>query len=137
MLNNYLGASHNKLFFKNIFVYKFFKSHNKYITEKRFYIETRNKFNFIPKLYLYSDSRRLLIFENVGKRINKQEFIDNRFAIKKLHDEIYEKSLYYHRDLYYKNVLKNDKGKLFIIDFESCSKENKNIHKRSKEFYIN
>jgi len=137
MLNNYLGASHNKLFFRNIFVYKFFKSQNKYINEKKFYIDTRNKFNFIPKLYLYSDSRRLLIFQNVGKKINKKEFIDNQVLIKRMHDEIHLKSGYYHRDLYYKNVLKNDKGELFIIDFESSSKEKKNIHKRSKEFYIN
>jgi len=133
---NYLGCSHNKLFFKKRFVYKFFKSNNKYLNEKNFYLNTRKKFNFIPKLYFYNDFRRLLVIENVGEAIKKKEFLDNYDKLKILHDKIINDSGYYHRDLYYKNVLKNDIGKYFIIDFESASKENINIHKRSKEIYI-
>ena len=133
---NYLGHSHNKLFFKKRFVYKFFKSNNKYINEKNFYLDTRKKFNFIPKLYFYNDFRRLLVIENVGEAIKKDEFLNNFNEIKLLHDKIVNESGYYHRDLYYKNVLKNNFNKYFIIDFESSSKENSDIHKRSKEIYI-
>ena len=133
---DYLISSHNKVFLRDSFIYKFFKSTPKYNREKNFYLATKDMFDFIPKLYYFSDKRRLLIIENVGKRIKKQEFIEQQNYIKSLHDEIVKKSGYYHRDLYYKNICKNSQNKYFIIDFESSSKENKNIHKRSKEFYI-
>ena len=137
MNNNYLNYSHNKIFKKNKFCYKFFKSEKKYLVEKEFYINTRNYFCFIPKIYCFSDNRKLLILQNCGEKITKKEFIDNKDFFKILHDLIVLKSSYFHRDLYYKNIVKNNKKQYFIIDFESCSEENKNIHKRSKEIYIN
>tara|TARA_R100001086_G_C11837695_1_gene258279 strand:+ start:1050 stop:1463 length:414 start_codon:yes stop_codon:yes gene_type:complete len=133
---DYLKSSHNKVFKRNSFIYKFFKSAAKYKREKNFYLATKDKFNFIPKLYYFSDKRKLLIIENVGERIKKKEFIEKQNYLKSLHDEIVKKSGYYHRDLYYKNICKNSENKYFIIDFESSSKENINIHKKSKEFYI-
>ena len=104
----------SSLFFKKRFVYKFFKSNNKYINEKNFYLDTRKKFNFIPKLYFYNHFRRLLVIENVGEAIKKDEFLNNFNEIKLLHDKIVNESGYYHRDLYYKNVLKNNFNKYFI-----------------------
>ena len=129
-------TSHNKIFKRDKFIYKFFRSEKKYNNERDFYINTKDKFDFIPKLFYFSDKRRLLIIQNVGQRIKKQEFIDKQDHLKSLHDNIVKKSGYYHRDLYYKNICKNSKNKYFIIDFESSSKENINIHKKSKEFYI-
>jgi tRNA A-37 threonylcarbamoyl transferase component Bud32 len=134
---NFLNCSHNKIFKRNKFVYKFFKSDKKYKIEKEFYLNTRNYFCFIPKLYCFHDKRRLLILQSCGEKITKNEFIEDLDFFKLLHHLIVLKSGYFHRDLYYKNIVKNNKNQYFIIDFESCSKENKNIHKRSKEFYIN
>ena len=137
MKMNYVGCSHNKIFKKPPYVYKFFKSINKYENEKQFYIKSKNTFSFIPELCAFSDYRKLLVLSYCGERISKQEFLENKDFLKVLHDLIVHKTGYYHRDLYYKNILKNKKNQYFIIDFESCSKENNNIHKRSKEIYIN
>ena len=134
---NYLNCSHNKIFKTNKFIYKFFKSDIKYDIEKDFYLNTRKYFCFIPKIYAFNDSRKLLIIENCGEKITKKEFMKEKDFFKILHDLIVFKTSYYHRDLYYKNIVKNNKNQYFIIDFESSSKKNDNIHKRSKEFYIN
>ena len=134
---NYLNCSHNKTSKRNKFCYKFFKSDIKYDIEKDFYLSTRKYFCFIPKIYAFNDSRKLLIIENCGEKITKKEFIEEKDFFKILHDLIVLKTSYYHRDLYYKNIVKNNKNQYFIIDFESSSKKNDNIHKRSKEFYIN
>lgn len=133
---NYLNNSHNKIFKRNNLIYKFFKSKNKYKIERDFYIKTRNKFNFIPKLFYFSDKRYMIIIENVGESIKKKEFIDNKEIIKLLSDKIIKESNYYHNDLWYRNVVKKD-NYFYIIDWESCSQNNsKNLHKRSKEIYI-
>lgn len=133
---NYLNNSHNKIFKRNNLIYKFFKSKNKYKIERDFYIKTRNKFNFIPKLFYFSDKRYMIIIENVGESIKKKEFIDNKEIIKLLSDKIIKESNYYHNDLWYRNVVKKD-NYYYIIDWESCSQNNsKNLHKRSKEIYI-
>lgn len=133
---NYLNNSHNKIFKRNNLIYKFFKSKNKYIIERDFYIKTRNLYDFIPKFYGYSNNRFLIIIENVGESIKKKEFIDNKEIIKLLSDKIIKESNYYHNDLWYRNVVKKD-NYFYIIDWESCSQNNsKNIHSRSKEIYI-
>lgn len=133
---DYLGSCHNKVIKRKKIIYKFYKSDKKYKTEKSFYITTKDKFNFIPKLYYYSDKRKLLIIQNVGKPIKKKEFLENKEKIKHLSDIIIHKSNYYHNDLWYRNVVKENNN-YYIIDWESCTKFNsKDIHKRSKEIYI-
>lgn len=132
---HYLQRSHNKIFKRNKFIYKFFKSVKKYQNEKKFYLDCKN-FYFIPKLYYFSDKRNLLIIENVGERISKNEFIKEMYFIKIIQDLIIMKYGYYHNDLYYKNVCKNSRNQYFLIDFESSDKKFKNIHKKSKEIYI-
>ena len=133
---DYKIKTHNKIFKKNKFIYKFFKSSRKYNNEKKFYLECKDKLDFIPTLFYFSDKRLLLILNNCGSPIKKKEFIDNIQNIKDLYNKIINLTGYYHNDLWYRNVLKKDK-KYYIIDFESSGKEFKDIHKNSKEVYIN
>ena len=133
---DYKIKTHNKVFKKNKFIYKFFKSVKKYNNEKNFYLECKDKLDFIPTLFYFSDKRLLLIINNCGIPIKKNEFIDNIQIIKDLYNKIINLTGYYHNDLWYRNVLRKDK-KYYIIDFESSGKEFKDIHKNSKEVYIN
>ena len=133
---NYLNNSHNKIFKRNKLIYKFFKSKNKYVAERDFYIKTRNKFSFIPKFYGYCDNRFLIIIENAGETIKRKEFLENKETIRILADIIIKESNYYHNDLWYRNVVKKN-GYYYIIDWESSSEIiPKNIHKNNKEIFI-
>ena len=134
---SYQGRSHNKIFKTDKFIYKYFKSENKYNKEKNFYLSSLKIIDFIPRLYYYSDKRKLLILENVGKHITKKEFKNNFNEIRNLYNTIIQKTNYFHNDLYNKNVCWNSqKNKYYIIDWESCEKFHNNIHKNSKELYI-
>ena len=114
MNHNYLKNSHNKVFVKNKIVYKFFKSDKKYITEKNFYINY--KLNNIPKLLSFSDSRRLLIFNYVGKRIKKKNI--DFIKLKQLNGYFIKHNVY-HNDYRAKNILYNENnGLYYYIDFE-------------------
>ena len=114
MERNYLKNSHNKVFIKNKFVYKFFKSDKKYINEKSFYI--KYKLNNIPKLYCFSDNRRLLIFNNVGTRIKKKNI--DFIKLKNINEYFLENNVY-HNDYRTKNILYNESdGLYYYIDWE-------------------
>jgi len=114
MKQNYLKNSHNKVFMKNKFVYKFFKSDKKYLNEKFFYLNYKIK--NIPKLISFSDSRRLLIFNNVGSRIRKKDLNVEKL---KIINEYFIKNNVYHNDFRVKNILYNKKDNTYYwIDFE-------------------
>ena len=100
MKRNYLKNSHNKVFTKNKIVYKFFKSDKKYINEKSFYM----KYNIpnIPKLLCFSDSRRLLILNNVGVRIKKKNI--DFIKLKNINDYFIKNNVF-HNDYRSKNIL--------------------------------
>ena len=113
---NYLKNSHNKIFKTSKFIFKFFKSKNKYIIERDFYIKTRNKYEFIPKLYYFSDKRFMIIIENVGIRIKKRD-ID--FKALRIINDILIKDNIFQNDYRCKNILYNkDKNMWYIIDWE-------------------
>tara|TARA_E500000318_G_C3519810_1_gene195903 strand:- start:612 stop:1031 length:420 start_codon:yes stop_codon:yes gene_type:complete len=115
MKRNYLGNSHNKVFIKNKVVYKFYKSDKKYFHEKYFFLNFR-MLDYIPKLLCFSDSRRLLIFNNVGKRIKKKNI--DFIKLKKI-NEYFIKNKIYHNDYRCKNILYNESDNLYYyIDFE-------------------
>ena len=134
---NYLQRSHNKIYKRKNIIYKFFKSPKKYFIERVFYLNSSKlNIDIIPKLYYFSDKRFCIIIENVGCHITKKEFISNQEIIKELYNVIVSKTGYYHNDLYYKNVCKKNNN-YYIIDFESASHFYKDIHKKSKELYIN
>jgi len=115
MKKNYLKNSHNKVFTKNKFVYKFFKSDKKYLHEKKFYLNYK-KLNNVPRLYSFSDNRRLLIFNNVGTRI-KKKYIDF-IKLKKINEYFLENNIY-HNDYRTKNILYNESDDIYyFIDFE-------------------
>jgi len=128
MNRNYLKNPHNKIFIKNNFVYKFFKSDKKYYNEKYFY--TNYKINHIPKLYSFSDKRRLLILEFVGNRIKKKQI--NTDALIDINNYFIEKNIF-HNDYRVKNILYNKKkDKYYFIDwehFDTCFKDTR----KSKE----
>lgn len=129
-------GGHNKVIKRNKFIYKFFCNQNKYKNEKEFYLKTKDKLWFIPKLYYFSDKRKLLIIENVGKHITEKELIKEQEWIIILFKIMIMKTGYYHNDLYYKNVCKNSKNQYFLIDFENCYDRIKNNHKKSNLFRI-
>jgi len=115
MKRNYLKNSHNKVFVKNKFVYKFFKSNKKYLHEKKFFLNFRMR-DYIPKLLCFSDYRRLLIFNNVGKRKKKKNI--NFIKLKYINDYFIKNNIY-HNDYRAKNVLYNESDDLYyFIDFE-------------------
>lgn len=111
---NYLKNSHNKIFKREKFIYKFFKSNRKYLQEKSVYLNYN--FDFIPRLYYFSDNRKLLIIENVGQRIKKKNI--NFIELKKINDIMINNNLY-HNDYRAKNILYSKlKNKYYFIDFE-------------------
>jgi len=114
MKRNYLKNSHNKVFTKNKIVYKFFKSDKKYINEKKFYMI--NKISHIPKLLCFSDSRRLLVFNNVGVRIKKKNI--DFIKLKNINDYFIKNNVY-HNDYRAKNILHDKIHDIYyFIDFE-------------------
>jgi len=113
---NYLRRSHNKIYKRKNIIYKFFKSPRSYYTEKNFYLNYKDKFNFIPKLYYYSDKRFCIIIENVGQRIRKKNI--NFDKLQEINKELISQNIY-HNDYRVKNILYNaEKDKYYFIDFE-------------------
>ena len=129
-------GGHNKIFKRNKFIYKFFCNENKYYREKEFYLNTKDKLWFIPKLYYFSDKRKLLIIQNVGKHITEKELIKEQEWIKILFKIMIMNTGYYHNDLCFKNVCKNSRNQYFIIDFETSDKKLNNTTRKSKFFRI-
>ena len=114
MEKNYLKNPHNKVFIKNKFVYKFFKSDRKYLNEKSFYI--KHKIKNIPTLFSFSDNRRLLIFNNVGTRIKKKNL--NIQKLKDINEKFIQQKIF-HNDYRCKNILFNKKNdNYYFIDWE-------------------
>ena len=120
------------IFIKENYVVKNYKVNKSYLNEKNFYLNIK-KYNlcFIPKLYAFNDTHKILIIQNVGQRINKNKV--DWSVIRKYYD-ILSSLGYYHNDMRVPNILLND-NKFYIIDFEYTSnkfkefKNNYNIYK--------
>jgi len=141
---DYKKRSHNKIFKRKRFIYKFCMTENKYKVERDFYLKAKCYgdvccccCSYIPKLYYYSDSRLLLIIENVGEQITPNYFKNNLDKIYPLYQKIYDDTGYYQNDMFSKNIVKKN-DKLYIIDFELANKNHKILNKKGEkrnEFY--
>lgn len=135
---HYKKRSHNKIFKREKFIYKFCMTENKYKVERDFYL-LANKLliSNMPKLYYFSDKRFLLILENVGKQITPTYFRNNLEKIHKIYENIKNLSGYYQNDIFSKNIcIKNNN--LYIIDFELANKNHRILNKKGEyrnEFY--
>ena len=98
---------------------KVFKNQRKFITEYHIYAK---KLPYIPKLIKVDIDEPFLLIEEQGKSLqdkyNSRERIKYYPKIKELSEQFYNDTGFYHNDLRWKNILENDDGKLFLIDFE-------------------
>lgn len=133
---DYLGRSHNKIFKKNKIIYKFFRSEHKYKSERDFYL-LAYRLDYIPKIYYYSDKRKMIIIENVGKSLTPTEFKNDLDNLLIIYNKFYNDTGYYHNDMWGKNVCKKD-NKYYLIDFELINKKHKILDRKKRkrnEFY--
>ena len=110
------------------FVKKVFKTWNKYKRERDFYLFTGHLFDFIPKLHKFDDDAKTIWTEYCGQSLNLKYVPKDRYKfkpkIKKIVQFLAENNLH-HNDIRWKNIVENDCGQLFLIDFEVISSENK------------
>ena len=110
-------------------VRKLFKTKNKYEKEKNFYLEWQSKLYFIPKMEKFCDATKSIWTTYCGKSLNLKYKPEERYKYKSqirfLTFLLFEETGMYHNDIRWKNVVENDIGDLFLIDFEVISNENK------------
>ena len=109
-------------------VKKVFQTQNKYARERDFYINFCNIFSFIPSLIRSVDLEKTLYVQYCGQSLNIKYQPKDRYKFKpqiRLMTEELKKFNLYHNDIRWKNIVENDVGKLFLIDFEVISTENK------------
>ena len=133
----YLNCRQHKVIKRNKFIYKFYKRECNYINEKEFYLECKDKVDFIPELIYYSDKRKMIILKNVGVSLNRKQYSHVQDIVVDLYKKLYYKTGYYHNDLLYRNVVVSDTGKYFLIDFERTKKVYKKISKDNGEELLN
>lgn len=109
-------------------VKKVFQTKNKYERERNFYTTFGNIFSFIPSLVKSIDCEKTIFTKYCGESLNIKYFPKYRYKfkekIRQMCDELKKYNLY-HNDIRWKNVVENDDGRLFLIDFEVISTENK------------
>jgi thiamine kinase-like enzyme len=109
-------------------VKKVFQTQNKYARERDFYTNFCNIFSFIPSLIRTVDSEKTIYVQYCGQSLNIKYQPKDRYKFKpqiRLMTEELKKFNLYHNDIRWKNIVENDVGKLFLIDFEVISTENK------------
>jgi tRNA A-37 threonylcarbamoyl transferase component Bud32 len=109
-------------------VKKQFQTKNKYEREKDFYIAYTLFFDFIPDLIKFDDASKTIWTEYCGISLNikyppKERYIFKN-KIRSLVEQLENYNLF-HNDIRWKNVVENDDGRLFLIDFEVISNDNK------------
>ena len=95
--------------------------------------------DYVPKLYSSDDDRLTLVLEHAGaplgtwmetvRHLLPPAIVDHlpdarrryKDDVKALHTRFHVDTGLYHNDVQYKNVLRNEHGKLFLIDFEHAS----------------
>jgi thiamine kinase-like enzyme len=109
-------------------VKKVFQTKNKYEREKNFYINFGSIFSFIPRIVRWSDIEKTIWTEYCGVSLNLKYIPKDRYKFKNeirlMVNQLKQHNLY-HNDIRWKNVVENDDGRLFLIDFEVVSSENK------------
>jgi thiamine kinase-like enzyme len=113
---------------EDIFVKKIFKTWNKYKRERDFYLFTGCLLDFVPKLFKFEDETKTIWTYYCGQSLNLKYEPKQRYKfkpkIKEMVNHLYKLGLY-HNDIRWKNVVENESGELFLIDFESISDHNK------------
>lgn len=109
-------------------VKKVFKTKNKYERERDFYINFGNIFSFVPSIIQWNDIEKTIWTEYCGISLNLKYIPKDRYKFKNkirlMTNQLKQYNLY-HNDIRWKNVVENDDGRLFLIDFEVISNENK------------
>lgn len=109
-------------------VKKQFKTKNKYEKEKDFYLNFNHVCSFIPNLVRSSDIEKTIWIQYCGISLNLKYAPEERYKFKPqirfMVDELRALG-YYHNDIRWKNIVENDEGRLFLIDFEVVSVDNK------------
>jgi len=109
-------------------VKKQFQTKNKYERERDFYINFNHVLSYIPRLVRWNDVEKTIWTEYCGISLNLKYPPKERYKFKHqirfMVDEL--KSVgYYHNDIRWKNIVENENGRLFLIDFEVVSIDNK------------
>jgi thiamine kinase-like enzyme len=110
------------------FVKKVFQTWNKYKKERDFYLFTGHLLDFIPKLHKFNDETKTIWTQYCGQSLNLKYIPKDRYKFKPQIREMVKVLAglnLYHNDIRWKNIVESDGGKLFLIDFEVISNENK------------
>jgi thiamine kinase-like enzyme len=110
------------------FVKKVFQTWNKYKKERDFYLFTSPLLDFVPKLHKFNDEAKTIWTEYCGQSLNLKYIPKDRYKFKSKIREMVKFLAtlnLHHNDIRWKNIVENDSGKLFLIDFEVISNENK------------
>lgn len=113
---------------KQHLVKKQFQTKNKYERERDFYINFGNILSYIPRLFRWEDLEKTIWTEYCGISLNLKYEPKDRYKFKPKIQAICEdlKSWnLYHNDIRWKNIVEHDDGRLFLIDFEVISEQNK------------
>lgn len=109
-------------------VKKQFQTKNKYERERDFYIGHGLFFDFVTDLVRFDDKTKTIWTKYCGISLNLKYKPFERYkfkqAIRDIADQLRGYNLF-HNDIRWKNVVENDCGELFLIDFEVLSSENK------------
>jgi len=109
-------------------VKKQFQTKNKYERERDFYINFGNILSYIPRLFRWDDITKTIWTEYCGISLNLKYEPKDRYKfkpkIRAICDDLKSWNLY-HNDIRWKNIVEQDDGRLFLIDFEVISKQNK------------
>jgi len=133
MIYTSLGKRSHQIYQRKKLIYKFYIRDCNYINEKNFYLECKDKVDFIPRILYYSDKRRLIILRNEGKSLTRKQFSEIHNEVFNLYIKLYKITGYFHNDLLYRNVLLTPNGSYMLIDFERTKKKYKMVSNGNME----
>lgn len=109
-------------------VRKQFQTKNKYERERDFYNNFCNILSYVPRLIRWEDAEKTIWTEYCGISLNLKYPPKERYKFKQrirsICDDLMTYNLY-HNDIRWKNIVESNQGRLFLIDFEVTSSENK------------
>lgn len=109
-------------------VKKQFQTKNKYERERDFYIRYQNQLSYIPYISSWNDVEKVIWTEYCGISLNLKYLPKERYKFKSrirfICDDLMAHGLY-HNDIRWKNIVESNGGRLFLIDFEVISTENR------------
>jgi tRNA A-37 threonylcarbamoyl transferase component Bud32 len=109
-------------------VKKQFQTKNKYEKERDFYIKYQNELIYVPYIAQWNDAEKIIWTEYCGISLNLKYLPKDRYKfksrIRSICNDLMRRGLY-HNDIRWKNIVENDEGQLFLIDFEVISHDNR------------